>query len=80
VKPRSAKPAGNAEGGPADKFERRAVDSIIPYARNARTIRPAYIDVAVERWQNFTGKKVTHAETGETFESMKARRHGEKAS
>jgi DNA modification methylase len=28
---------------------------------------PKYCDVIVKRWQDFTGKEATHAETGETF-------------
>lgn len=28
---------------------------------------PKYCDVIVKRWENFTGKKATHADTGETF-------------
>lgn len=42
-------------------------------------LSPAYVDVAVERWQNFTGKKAMRASTGETFEGVRERRHGEKA-
>lgn len=29
---------------------------------------PKYVDVIVKRWQDFTGKKATHAETGEAFD------------
>jgi DNA modification methylase len=29
---------------------------------------PAYVDVIVKRWQDFTGKKAVHAETGEAFD------------
>lgn len=29
---------------------------------------PKYVDVIVKRWQDFTGKKATHAETGKTFD------------
>lgn len=32
-------------------------------------LNPAYVDVAVTRWQDFTGQEATHAETGETFNS-----------
>jgi len=28
---------------------------------------PKYCDVIIKRWQDFTGKQATHAETGETF-------------
>jgi DNA modification methylase len=30
-------------------------------------LSPAYVDVIVKRWQDFTGKKATHAESGEAF-------------
>ncbi len=39
-------------------------------ACHAVELNPAYVDVAVERWQKFTGKEATHAETGETFAAM----------
>ncbi len=29
---------------------------------------PKYCDVIIKRWQDFTGRKATHAETGKTFE------------
>lgn len=29
---------------------------------------PKYCDVIIKRWQDFTGKKATHAETGKTFD------------
>ncbi len=35
---------------------------------------PAYVDLTIRRFQNLTGKKVTHAETGLTFEEMRAER------
>ncbi|UWQ90420.1 site-specific DNA-methyltransferase [Rhodobacteraceae bacterium M382] len=35
---------------------------------------PAYVDVAIERWQQFTGEVAELAETGETFSDMKAER------
>ena len=34
-------------------------------------ISPAYVDVIITRWQNFTGQKAVHAETGKTFDEMK---------
>ncbi|MBZ0130228.1 MAG: site-specific DNA-methyltransferase [Rhodobacteraceae bacterium] len=37
-------------------------------------LKPAYVDVAVERWQQFTGKTAMLAETGESFEDLKAKR------
>ncbi len=33
-------------------------------------LMPAYVDMAVIRWQNFTGKAAIHAGTGKTFEDM----------
>jgi hypothetical protein len=30
-------------------------------------LSPQYCDVIVKRWQDFTGKKATHADTGKTF-------------
>ena len=37
---------------------------------------PAYVDVAVERWQNFTGQEARLESSGETFNQLKARRDG----
>jgi site-specific DNA-methyltransferase (adenine-specific) len=38
--------------------------------RRARLMEldPKYCDVAIERWQNYTGKKAVHAETGRVFD------------
>ncbi len=38
--------------------------------RRARLIEldPAYVDVAIRRWQEMTGKDAVHATTGETFD------------
>jgi len=33
-------------------------------------LNPAYVDVAVERWQTFTGQKAVHAVTGQTYEEV----------
>ena len=33
-------------------------------------LQPKYCDVIVKRWQDFTGKKATHAETGKTFDEV----------
>jgi len=30
-------------------------------------LSPAYVDVAVQRWQAFTGERALHASTGEAF-------------
>lgn len=35
-----------------------------------------YVDVIIKRWQDFTGKKAVHIETGKTYEEMKGDRHG----
>ena len=40
----------------------------------AMELTPAYVDVAVKRWQDFTGQQAVHAETGETFDDMAAKR------
>jgi DNA modification methylase len=37
-------------------------------------LEPTYTDVILKRWQDFTGNKATHAETGKTFDEMKAER------
>lgn len=37
-------------------------------------IAPAYVDVSLRRWMKLTGKLVTLADTGETFEDVSARR------
>jgi len=37
-------------------------------------LNPAYIDVAVQRWQQFTGEAAELAETGEPFSDLKAKR------
>lgn len=33
---------------------------------------PKYVDVIIRRWQEFTGKKATHADTGATFAEVEA--------
>jgi DNA modification methylase len=35
---------------------------------------PLYVDVAVRRWQAFTGLQATHADTGATFDATAAER------
>jgi DNA modification methylase len=37
-------------------------------------LQPFYVDVIVQRWQNFTGKEATHAESGKTYAQLKADR------
>lgn len=39
---------------------------------HAIELNPAYVDVAIIRWQDFAGQEAIHAETGETFNAMKA--------
>ena len=38
-------------------------------------LSPIYADVAVQRWQNFTGKTATLQGTGKTFEDMAEERY-----
>ena len=33
-------------------------------------LNPLYVDVAIKRWQDFTGKNAVHSETGKTFNEM----------
>jgi hypothetical protein len=35
-------------------------------------LNPAYVDVAVKRWQDFAGKQAIHESSGKTFDEMKA--------
>jgi hypothetical protein len=42
---------------------------------HAIELNPAYVDVAIKRWQDFTGQKAVHAETGLTFEQMDEQRY-----
>jgi len=37
---------------------------------------PKYCDVIIKRWEEFTGKKATHAESGKDYETLKVERHG----
>jgi hypothetical protein len=37
-------------------------------------LNPVYVDVIVQRWQKLTGKEAVHAESGETYNAMKARK------
>lgn len=41
---------------------------------HAIELNPAYVDVAIERWQNFTGQDAVLESTGQTFKSMKETR------
>jgi DNA modification methylase len=38
---------------------------------HAIELNPAYVDVAVKRWQDFTGKPAIHEASGKTFNEMK---------
>lgn len=40
--------------------------------RQARLMEldPKYVDVIIKRWQDFTGKQATHADTGKTFDEV----------
>jgi DNA modification methylase len=40
----------------------------------AMELSPAYVDVAVKRWQDYTGKKAVHAVTGVAFDEAAAER------
>lgn len=44
--------------------------------RNARVMEldPKFCDVAIQRWQDFTGQKAVHEATGRTFDELKAER------
>ena len=42
----------------------------------AMELDPLYCDVAVKRWQDFTGESAVLAETGQTFDEMEELRHG----
>ena len=39
-------------------------------------LQPFYVDVIVNRWQDFTGKKAVHVESGMTYEEMRGARNG----
>lgn len=46
-------------------------------ACHAIELNPAYVDVAVKRWQDFTGQQATLEETGQTFSELAAARGGQ---
>jgi len=48
-------------------------------ACHAIELSPAYVDVAVKRWQEFTGKQATLEATGQTFDEVAAGRVKETA-
>lgn len=37
---------------------------------------PRYVDVAVRRWQAYTGRKATHSDTGRSFAEIAETRRG----
>lgn len=39
----------------------------------AMELNPSYVDVAIKRWQDFTGKEAVQEETGRTFNELKAK-------
>lgn len=39
-------------------------------------LSPAYVDVIVERWQNFTGQEAVLESSGETYNAVKAKQNG----
>jgi len=41
-------------------------------------IEPRYVDVAVKRWQNLTGKEATLEGDGRTFAEIEAERYGDR--
>jgi hypothetical protein len=43
---------------------------------HAIELDPAYVDVAVARWQAFTGESATLEPDGRTFEAVKEQRGG----
>jgi len=49
--------------------------------RKARALEidPHYVDVAVRRWQTYTGKQAVLAATGQSFEDVEERRAAEPA-
>ncbi len=43
-------------------------------ACHAIELNPAYVDMAILRWQNFTGQQATLESTGETYDAMRSSR------
>ena len=48
-------------------------------ACHALELSPAYVDVAIQRWQAFAGEQATLHATGETFAAVSAQRVKEPA-
>ena len=38
-------------------------------------LQPFYVDVIINRWQNFTGKQAVHIESGKTYDELKGAQH-----
>lgn len=58
------------------------IDHLVKFQGDLKTIEPEameiapeYVDVAVNRWQNFTGKDAILESSGNTFEDVKKRRN-----
>ena len=43
-------------------------------ACHAIELSPAYVDVAIQRWQDFTGKEARHADSGKCFDQVRRER------
>jgi DNA modification methylase len=43
---------------------------------HAIELNPAYVDVAIKRWQDFTGQQATLEADGRAFDVMAASRNG----
>lgn len=68
------KPVKSETGHSAQKPVECIAAEMTGRACHAIEISPAYCDVAVLRWQSFTGQQATHAETGATFADTQAAR------
>jgi ParB-like nuclease domain len=51
---------------------------IIGSNAHAIELNPAYVDIAVKRWQDFTGKQAIHEASGNTFDEMKSAKQNER--
>jgi len=40
-------------------------------------LNPSYVDIAVERWQNFTGGQAIHVDSGKTYQELKSAKGNE---
>lgn len=46
-------------------------------ACHAIELSAAYVDVAIERWQDFTGQAALHAQSGKAFDQVRQERDAE---